>query len=76
MAAGPECGGGGENLQKEDRNSLARRREVWADKNNGSSLCSCAHFADFIGMRVLKPGPIDSWYLYPLPFIWTLACCL
>lgn len=73
MATGPECGGGGENLQKEDRSSVARRREVWADKNNRSSSCSCAHFVDFIDVKVLKLGPVDSWYLYPLPFIWTLA---
>lgn len=54
MAPGPECGGGGENLQKENRSSVARRREVWADKNNRSSLCSCAHFVDFIDVKVSK----------------------
>lgn len=75
IATGLECGGGGENFQKEDRSYIARR-EVWADKNNRSSLCTCARLADFIDVKVLKLDPTDSWYLYPLPFIWTLACCL
>lgn len=63
MATGPLCGGGGENLQKEDRGVL------WLEGRFGLRKTGL-HCVD---VKVLKLGPVESWYLYPLPFIWALA---